>query len=82
MARGMKELDGALASRRAAAFGRAKVAVDFPRYRSLLLDTLQWLENGDWAKRSRRESARPIERVATLMSLAGTFVDTIAYRAR
>ena len=46
----MKELTGALTLRRAAAFGKAKAAVESPRYRSLLLDTLQWLENGDWAK--------------------------------
>jgi CHAD domain-containing protein len=59
--RGMKELGGALAMRRAAAFVKAKTAVDSPRYRSLLLDTLQWLEIGDWAKRSRRYRDRPIE---------------------
>jgi inorganic triphosphatase YgiF len=60
----MKELAETLASRRAAAFNRAKAAVDSPRYRSLLLDTLQWLENGDWAKHRRRQSG-PIERFAT-----------------
>jgi hypothetical protein len=38
-------------------------AVDSPRYRSLLLDTLQWLENGDWAKHRRRQGG-PIERFA------------------
>jgi triphosphatase len=62
--RGMKELGGALAARRAAAFVKAKTVVDSPRYRSLLLDTLQWLEIGDWAKRSRRYRDRPIERFA------------------
>jgi len=61
---GMEELEDALASRRAAAFGRAKVAVDSPRYRSLLLDTLQWLEIGDWARRPRHDGVRPIERFA------------------
>jgi triphosphatase len=59
----MKELADTLASRRAAAFNRAKAAVDSPRYRSLLLDTLQWLENGDWAKHRRRQGG-PIERFA------------------
>ena len=49
----MKELTGALTLRRAAAFGKAKAAVESPRYRSLLLDTLQWLESGDWAKHQR-----------------------------
>jgi inorganic triphosphatase YgiF len=58
---GMKELEAALTSRRATAFGRAKIAVDSQRYRSLLLDTLQWLEIGNWARRSRRYGVRPIE---------------------
>jgi triphosphatase len=62
--RGMKEFEGELASRRAAAFGRVKDTVESPRYRSLLLDTLQWLEIGDWAKRSRRYRLRPIEQFA------------------
>jgi triphosphatase len=62
--RGMKELAGALTLRRAAAFDNAKAAVESPRYRSLLLDTLQWLENGDWAKHPRRYRHRPIERFA------------------
>jgi CHAD domain-containing protein len=59
--RGMRELESALASRRATAFAEAKAAVESPRYRSLLLDTLQWLEVGDWAKRSRRYGDQPIE---------------------
>jgi inorganic triphosphatase YgiF len=59
--RGMKQLEDALASQRAAAFAKAKVAVDSPRYRSLLLDTLQWLEIGDWTKRSRRFGVRAVE---------------------
>ena len=62
--RGMKELTGALTLRRAAAFGKAKAAVESPRYRSLLLDTLQWLESGDWAKHQRFYGHRPIERFA------------------
>jgi triphosphatase len=60
---GMKELADTLASRRAAAFDQAKAAVDSPRYRSLLLDMLQWLETGDWAKHRRRQGG-PIERFA------------------
>jgi triphosphatase len=62
--RGIKELAGALASRRDAAFRRARAAVESLRYRSLLLDTLQWLETGDWAKRARHYKHRPIERFA------------------
>jgi inorganic triphosphatase YgiF len=61
---GMKELEDVLESRRVSAFAKAKIAVDSPRYRSLLLDTLQWLEIGDWTKRSRRYGVRPIERFA------------------
>jgi triphosphatase len=61
---GMKPLEEALALRRAAAFAKAKAVVASPRYRSLLLDTLQWLEVGDWVKRSRRYRDRPIERFA------------------
>lgn len=64
MERGMKALESELTSQRAAAFGRAKDAVDSLRYRSLLLDTLQWLEIGDWARRSRRYRIRPVERFA------------------
>jgi inorganic triphosphatase YgiF len=62
--RGIKELTGALTLRRAAAFGKAKAAVESPRYRSLLLHMLQWLENGDWAKHPRFYGHRPIERFA------------------
>jgi triphosphatase len=62
--RGMKELAGALTLRRDAAFGRATAAVKSRRYRSLLLDTLQWLETGDWAKHARSSNGRPIERIA------------------
>jgi triphosphatase len=62
--RGMKELTGALTLRRAAAFGKAKAAVESPRYRLLLLDTLQWLETGDWAKHGRYYEQRSIERFA------------------
>ena len=58
--RGMKELAGTVASRREAAFAKAKNAVNSPRYRLLLLDTMQWLEIGGWAKRSRRYGDQPI----------------------
>ena len=62
--RGMKELAGALTLRRDAAFGKASAAVESRRYRSLLLDTLQWLETGDWAKHARYYKQPPIERFA------------------
>ena len=62
--RGMNELASSLTVRRAAAFGKAKTAVESRRYHSLLLDTLQWLVTGDWAKHSRRYRHLPIERFA------------------
>jgi inorganic triphosphatase YgiF len=62
--RGMKELAGALTLRRDAAFGKAGTAVESRRFRSLLLDTLQWLETGDWAKHARYYKQWPIERFA------------------
>jgi inorganic triphosphatase YgiF len=62
--RGMKELASALILQRAAAFGKAKAAVGSRRYRSLLLDTLQWVETGDWAKHPRCYRRLSIERFA------------------
>jgi triphosphatase len=61
---GMKELASALTERHAAAYRKAKAAVESRRYRSLLLDTLQWLETGDWAKHPRRHGHLSIERFA------------------
>ena len=55
---------GTVASRRDAAFAKAKIAVRSPRYRLLLLDALQWLETGDWARGSRRYGHQAIERSA------------------
>jgi inorganic triphosphatase YgiF len=62
--RGIKELGDELASLRTAAFAKAKAIIDSARYRSLLLDTFQWLELGDWARRVHRFRDRPIERFA------------------
>jgi CHAD domain-containing protein len=41
--RGMRELEEVIAVRRVAAFRKATAAVASQRYRSLLLDTLQWM---------------------------------------
>lgn len=60
--RQLRRLKDEVASRRAAAFKRAKTAVETARYRTLLLDTLQWLEVGSWATRSRRYGVHPIKR--------------------
>ena len=58
--RGLREFGDGLVSRRKAAFIKMKEAVDFPRYRSLILDTLQWIEAGNWLKHSRTCAGRPI----------------------
>jgi len=42
--RALQEFSAELAVQRTAAFAKAKDAVDSPRYRSLLLDALQWIE--------------------------------------
>jgi len=46
--RGIDALQSDLEARRAGAFTRAKKAVESPRYRTLLLDTLGWIESGHW----------------------------------
>ena len=53
-----------LSSECAAAFDKAKNAVESPRYRYLLLETLRWLEDGDWERRSRDHGDQRIERFA------------------
>jgi inorganic triphosphatase YgiF len=62
--REMRQLEEVIASRRIAAFRKARAAVASQSYRSLLLDTLQWLEEGDWAKHSQRRGRRRIEEFA------------------
>ena len=57
--RGMKELASAFTLRRDVAFGRARIAVESGRYRLLLLNTLQWLETGDWPKQARHRKQTP-----------------------
>jgi triphosphatase len=71
--RGMREFEEVIASRRLAAFRKARVAVASQRYRSLLLDTLQWIEDGDWAKHSGRRGHRSIEEFA---------VDILSWRTK
>lgn len=61
--RGLREFGDDLVGRRKAAFKKMKDAVDSPRYRSLILDTLQWIEAGDW-KHSRACASRPVGRFA------------------
>jgi CHAD domain-containing protein len=62
--RGLREFGDGLVSRRKAAFKKMKDAVDSPRYRSLILDTLQWIEAGDWLKHSHTYASRPVGRFA------------------
>lgn len=62
--RGLREFGDDLVSRRKTAFKKMKDAVDSPRYRSLILDTLQWIEAGDWLKHSHTFASRPVGRFA------------------
>jgi inorganic triphosphatase YgiF len=63
--RGLEALRSDLEARRSGAFERARRTVESPRYRTLLLDTLGWIEGGEWttsgdeltaARRSRKAS--------------------------
>ena len=62
--RGLREFAGELAGRRTAAFENAKDAVDSPRYRSLMLNTLQWIETENWTKRARARGDRRVKKFA------------------
>lgn len=46
--RGLEGLQGDLDARRSDAFARARKAVELARYRALVLDTLGWIEGGEW----------------------------------
>jgi triphosphatase len=61
---GLREFAGDLKVRRQAAFKKMKHAIDSPRYRSLILDILQWIEAGEWLKHSRIMASRPVRRFA------------------
>jgi triphosphatase len=61
---GLREFAGDLAIRRRTAFKKMKHAIDSPRYRSLILDILQWIEAGEWLKHSRIRASRPVRRFA------------------
>lgn len=62
--RDVERLQRELAAWRAETFERAKKAVESPRYRSLILDTLGWIVDGDWASsdapRVRRQRERSV----------------------
>jgi inorganic triphosphatase YgiF len=46
--RGLEALQGDLDARRSDAFARARKAVESAHYRALVLDTLGWIEGGEW----------------------------------
>jgi inorganic triphosphatase YgiF len=46
--RGLKALRRDLEAQRSGAFERARKATESTRYRTLVLDTLSWLESGEW----------------------------------
>jgi inorganic triphosphatase YgiF len=64
----MSVLDSDLRRRRAQAVVRAKAAAASPRYRSLLLDLVAWIETGAWANprdaAARRRLDRPVQKLA------------------
>jgi inorganic triphosphatase YgiF len=67
--RGVEELEKDLEARRARAFDQARKATGSERYRALVLDTLHWLQGGEWTTRDdkpaparRRRSARAFAR--------------------
>jgi triphosphatase len=62
--RGLREFAGDLALRRRTAFKKMKHAIDSPRYRSLALDILQWIEAGEWLKHSKMRACRPVHHFA------------------
>jgi CHAD domain-containing protein len=41
-----------------------KHAINSPRYRSLILDILQWIEAGEWLKHSKMRACRPVHHFA------------------
>jgi triphosphatase len=51
---GLPELLRELDYRRALAADSAKDAIATPRYRFLIFNALEWIENGDWLKKSRQ----------------------------
>ncbi|MGA2999262.1 CHAD domain-containing protein [Bradyrhizobium sp.] len=61
---GLWEFARDLAIRRRAAFKKMKHAINSPRYRSLILDILQWIEAGEWLKHSKMRACRPVHHFA------------------
>jgi triphosphatase len=61
---GLREFAGDLAIRRRTAFKKMKHAIDSPRYRSLILDILQWIEAGEWLKHSKIGASDPVHHFA------------------
>jgi CHAD domain-containing protein len=51
---GLPELISELVYRRALAADSARKAIASARYRFLIFDILEWIENGDWLKKSRQ----------------------------
>jgi triphosphatase len=67
--RGLESLQSDLDARRSDAFARARKAVESARYRALVLDTLGWIEGGEWTtsddqliKAQRRRNAADFAR--------------------
>ena len=74
--RGLREFAGDLALQRRTAFEGMKHAIDSARYRSLILDILQWIEAGEWLKHSKIRACRPVHHFAA-KSLAQQFAKVL-----
>jgi triphosphatase len=65
---GMVVITRELRQRREAAYTRARAAVESPRFRSLVIDTAEWIETGDWNRNpddlARALRERPIAAAA------------------
>jgi len=61
---GLREFASDLAIRRRIAYKKLRHAIDSPRYRSLILDILQWIEAGEWLRHSEIRACRPVHRFA------------------
>jgi inorganic triphosphatase YgiF len=57
---GLPELKSELIYRRDIAAESAKAAIATPRYRLLIFNILQWIEDGKWLKQSRSQAKRKI----------------------
>jgi triphosphatase len=66
---GSRELLSELVHRRAHAADSAKAAIATARYRFLIFNTLEWIDNGDWLRKSRQDKQHIKQFAADLFTL-------------